>query len=145
MNEFVLLLSMIPGIEAMWASAYFICSSQFVLVPITVALNFFAVFVFLRLIDRALLPERIERFLQKRLDSKVRTFERWFQGYGMIVLIALVALPFSGIGSFTGALIGRVFGLSERKVFLSEFLGIALSLGPAFLIAHGVHNIFGIS
>lgn len=145
MNEVIVFLAMVPGIEAMWASVYFLCSKQEFLLPLAIILNFVSVFIFLKIIDKALLPERIEKFLERRLNKKIIKFEGWFQRYGSIVLIALIALPFSGIGSFTGALIGRVFELNKKKLYLSVLIGIALSLLPAFIIAHGIHNYLGIS
>ena len=136
---------MVPGIEAMWTSVYFLCSSQFLLLPFTVIMNFIAVIIFIKIVDMALLPERIEKFLEKRLNKKIIKFERWFQSYGSIVIVAAIALPFSGVGSFTGAIIGRIFGLDKKKLHLAVFLGIVLSVLPAFIIAHSINNYLGIT
>ena len=145
MNEILILLSMVPSIEAMWVSVYFLCSKQEFLLPFTIILNFISVLIFLKIIDAALLPEKIEKFLERRLNKKIIIFEKWFQRYGTIVLIVLIAMPFSGVGSFTGALIGRVFELNKKRLYLSVFLGISLSLLPSFIIAHSIHNYLGIS
>lgn len=134
---------MVPGIEARGASIYFLCSNQYVFIPLTIALNFFAILVFVYLLDSARIPGRIERFLENRAKKKAKLLEKWFSKYGNLAVFLLIALPSTGIGSFTGAFIGRVFELSGRKFYLVILLAIILSLIPSVLIAYGI-NIFGI-
>ncbi len=138
-----LLLSVVPAIEARGASLYFICTGKYWLVPVAVALNFFAVLAFLWLLDKAVVPARIERFLEKRAKKIMPKAEQWFKKYGNIAIFLLVALPSTGIGSFTGAFIGRIFGLKGRIFYLAIVAGIALSLVPVALLVYGI-SILGI-
>ncbi len=139
----LLLLSAVPGIEAMWVSAYLICANSLYLVPVAIMINFIAVIVFMKIIDTYKLPERVERFVVRRTDNKIKRFEKWFSKYGYIVLFLLIALPLTGIGSYTGAFIGRVLGLKKHVFYISIFLGIAVSVVFAFLIVYGI-NIIGV-
>ncbi len=139
----ILLLSLVPGLEARASSIYFICSGKYLFIPLAVALNFIAVLVFLKLLDKALVPNRVERFLESRADKIMNKAERWFKKYGNIAIFLLVALPSTGIGSFSGAFIGRVFELKGRSFYFAIILGILFSLLPAILIAYGI-SVLGI-
>ena len=146
MNILFLLLSIVPAIEARGAAFYFICAGSEYLAFILLAavmLNFAAVIVFLKLLDRAMIPGRIERFLDNRVNKRIKRIESWFKRYGNLAIFLLIALPSTGIGSFTGAFIGRVFELRGKIFYLSVLAGIALSLVPAVLIAYGI-NILGV-
>ena len=143
MEIIFLLLSMIPGIEARGSSIYFLCSNQYLFIPLTIILNFFAILVFVYLLDSAKVPKRIENFLENRARKKIKLIEKWFGKYGNIAILLLIALPSTGIGSFTGAFIGRVFGLRGKTFYLAILLAVIFSLIPSVLIAYGI-NIFGI-
>ena len=136
MNELVLLLSAVPAIEARGASVYFIYSGQWFFIPLTVVVNFLAVLLFMKLLDMGKIPNRLESFMQRRMDKAYRRIEKWFEKYGNVAILLLIALPSTGVGSFTGAFIGRAFGLKSRMFYASIFLGIALSLAISFPIAY---------
>jgi uncharacterized membrane protein len=137
------LLSAVPGIEAMWASAYLICAGSAQLIPFTIIVNFVSVSIFIKIVDTIRLPVKVEGFIARRVNSRIKKFEKWFGRYGYVILFVLISLPFSGIGSFTGAFIGRVLGLRKHVFYLYIFLGIAFSVVFAFLIAYGI-DIIGI-
>jgi len=138
------LLAAVPGIEAMWASAYLICAGALALVPLAILINFAAVVIFVHVVERVGLPARLERFLEHRVNSRVKRFEAWFSRYGYAVILVLVALPLSGIGSYTGAFIGRTLGLRRPVFYVCIFLGIVVSVLFAFLIAYGI-NVIGVT
>ncbi|MBI5347074.1 MAG: small multi-drug export protein [Candidatus Aenigmarchaeota archaeon] len=138
-----LFISAVPGLEARAAALYMMCTGNFILIPAAVLINFIAVLIFLRLLDSALVPERVERFLKKRARKAMHKAERWFKKYGNIAIFLLVALPSTGIGSFSGAFIGRIFGLRGYAFYLAIIFGIALSLIPAMLVAYGI-NVLGL-
>lgn len=139
MNEIiVLLLAAVPGIEAMWSSAYLICAGQYSLIPAAILVNFLAVVAFVYIVDRFSIPGKVEGFLQKRAERKVKKFEKWFGKYGYAVLFVLIGLPLSGVGSYTGAFIGRVLKLNKGAFYLALFFGISFSVIFAYLIAFGV-------
>jgi len=134
MNEFVVLLSMVPAIEAMWTSSYFFYTGQVFYIPLCVLLNFLAVALFIRILDGGMLPKRIERLLERRGKKAMKRAEKFFQKYGNVTLFFLIAMPFTGVGSFTGAFIGRVFGLEGRNFYLMLLGAISLSVFFGFLI-----------
>ena len=139
----VILLAAVPGIEAMWSSAYLICSNSMNLVPLAIVINFLAVMAFIKIIDNYKLPVKVENFIERRVNSRIKKFEKWFSKYGYVVLLILIGLPLSGVGSYTGAFIGRVLGLKKHIFYLCVFLGISFSVTFAFLIAYGI-DIIGV-
>ena len=141
MDMFVFL-SLIPGIEARGASFLLVCSNQWLLIPLAIVLNFVAIVVFIKILDAAKLPKKMENFLEKKLDKRIKKIESWFQKYGNYALFLLIALPLTGIGAFTGAFIGRVFGLKGTFFYFMIILAIILSIIPALLIAYGI-SLFG--
>ncbi len=144
MSEYSVFLSLVPGIEAMWTSAYLICSSRYSLIPLAVVLNFISVFVFIKLLDASKLPSIVNKFLEQKIYKKMNKLENWFNKYGSYAILLLISLPLSGIGSFSGAFIAKVFGISGFKLYSIIFISILLSLVPAFLISYGI-NIIGIT
>ena len=142
MNEWILLLSMVPAIEAMGASVYFFCSGQLLYLPLCVLLNFLGVFVFIKAMDRGMLPQRVEKFLERRREKAAKRIEGWFGRYGNIALFFLIAMPLTGIGSYSGAFIGRVFELKGAKFYLMILLAISFSLVFGFLIGSVANLIF---
>jgi len=142
MNEWIMLLSMVPAIEAMGASMYFFCSSQFIYMPLCILLNFIGVVVFIKILDREMLPQRVESFLEKRRQKAAKRIENWFGSYGNIALFFLIALPLTGIGSYTGAFIGRVFELKGARFYLMILVAISFSLVFGFLLGKFLNLVF---
>jgi len=142
MSLFFLLLSAVPAIEARGASIYFLCSGQWVFVPVTVAINFIAVLLFLKMLDMGRVPNRIESFFRRKAGRAFRRAEKLFERYGNIAIFLLIALPSTGIGSFTGAFIGRSLGLKGRVFYFSVFMGIVMSLAIAFPIAYMLNMLY---
>lgn len=142
MNEWIMLLSMVPAIEAMGASVYFFCSSQFIYLPLCILLNFIGVVVFIKILDREMLPQRVESFLEKRRQKAAKRIENWFGSYGNIALFFLIALPLTGIGSYTGAFIGRVFELKGARFYLMILVAISFSLVFGFLLGKFLNLVF---
>jgi uncharacterized membrane protein len=134
MNEWIVLLSIVPGIEAMWSSAYFFCSGQPAYILLAILLNFAGVVAFVKLLDKGMVPKRIESFLERRRRKAAERIERWFGKYGNIALFFLIALPLTGIGSYTGAFIGRVFGLRGAGFYLMLLAAISFSVVFGFVL-----------
>ena len=134
MNEWVILLSIVPAIEAMWTSSYFFFSNQVIYVPLCIILNFLGVVAFIKLLDKGMLPSRIEKFLERKGEKAMKRAECWFQKYGNFTLLILIALPFTGVGSYTGAFIGRIFELKGWSFYLMILCSITLSVIFGFLI-----------
>lgn len=137
-----LLLSMVPAIEARGATVYFVCSNQPAFIPAVVALNFIGVLLFLFVINRISIPKKIDMWLRRRIDSKKQKADRWFAKYGNFFIFLLVGLPLTGVGSYSGALLGRVFGLEGKIFYLTLIGGIILSLLPAIALGWGI-NLLG--
>jgi uncharacterized membrane protein len=87
-----------------------------------------------KLIDRGMLPPRIEKLLQRRAEKATMRVESWFQRYGNFSLFLLIALPFTGVGSYTGAFIGRVFQLKGTSFYLMILGSISMSVVFGYLI-----------
>ena len=142
MDLLFLLLSMVPAIEARGSSIYFLCAGQPLMVPITVILNFIAVVVFIKLLEWGKVPNVLESFLERRSGRVFDRVERWFERHGNLAIFLLIAVPSTGIGSFTGAFIGRTLGLRNRVFYISVFFGIALSLAISFPIAYLLNTLY---
>jgi uncharacterized membrane protein len=139
MDEIIaLILAIVPGIEAMWSSTYLICSNAINLIPFSILINFVGVVIFITIIDNFGLPKKLEHFLVKRAGNRISKFEKWFARYGYIILLLLVGLPLTGVGSYTGAFIGRTLGLRKHTLYIAVFLGIVISAMFAFLLAFGI-------
>jgi uncharacterized membrane protein len=142
MNEWIVLLSMVPGIEAMWSSAYFFCSGQPAYTILAILLNFASVVAFVKLLDMGMVPKRIEGFLEKRRKKAMERAEKWFKKYGNVVLFLLIAMPFTGVGSYTGSFIGRVFELKGLKFYLMVLSAISFSVAFGFLLGTFANLLF---
>ncbi len=133
---------MVPGIEAMWSSSYFFCSGQSAYILLAILLNFAGVVTFVKLLDRGMVPKRIEGFLEKRRKKAMDRAEKWFGRYGNAVLFLLIAMPFTGVGSYTGAFIGRVFELKGARFYLMLLAAISFSVVFGFLIGTFANLLF---
>ncbi len=133
-----LLIAAVPGLEARASTVYFVCSHSYYWIPLAIVINFIAVVAFIKIIDRFHVPDFVERLLRKRMRKNVDRVERWFTKYGDIAIFLLIALPANGVGSFSGAFIGRVFGLRGFWFYASVLAAIALSLIPAFFVGYGI-------
>lgn len=132
-----LLLSIIPGIEARGTSLYLLCSQNLSLIPFAVVLNFIGVFVFLKLLEKLLIPTRIENFLKRKTHGKIKKAEKLFEKYGDFAIFLLISIPSTGIGAYSGAFLGKVLGLKGWVFYLAIFLGILFSLLPLILVNLG--------
>ncbi|MBI3190697.1 small multi-drug export protein [archaeon] len=135
------LFSVVPGVEAMWSSAMLICLDAEYMIPLAIILNFAATVVFLEIVDRYGLPRKVESFIERKVNNRIKKFEKWFSRYAYVVIFILVGLPFTGVGSYTGAFIGRVLGLKKPLLFVSILLGIILSVTFSYMIIYGVNTI----
>ena len=142
MNEWIVLLSIVPGIEAMWSSAYFFCSGQLAYIPMAILLNFLGVVAFIKLLDRGMVPKRIESFLETRRKKAMDRAEKWFGRYGNIVLFFLIAMPFTGVGSYTGSFIGRIFELKGARFYLMILGAISFSVIFGFVLGTFANLLF---
>jgi uncharacterized membrane protein len=142
MNEWILLLSMVPAIEAMGASVYFFCSGQLLYLPLCIILNFLGVAIFIKAMDRGMLPQRVEKFLERRRQKAAKRIEGWFGRYGNVALFFLIAMPLTGIGSYSGAFIGRVFELKGAKFYLMLLAAISFSLVFGFFMGRALNLVF---
>jgi len=140
----ILLLSMVPAIEARVPTIYFVCSGQWLLIPLAVLLNFFGTVVFVSVIDRTSISARVNRFMEKKTGSKRQKIKKWFDKYGNAAMFMVIGLPSTGVGSYSGAFLGRVLGLKGRIFYASILLGIIVSLIPAVLIGLGI-NVLGVT
>jgi uncharacterized membrane protein len=142
MNEWIVLLSIVPGIEAMWSSAYFFCSGQLAFILLAILLNFLGVVAFIKLADKGMVPQRIESFFERRREKAAKRVEGWFGRYGNVALFLLIAMPFTGVGSYTGAFIGRVFELKGARFYLMILAAISFSVIFGFLIGSAFNLVF---
>ncbi len=141
MNWFGVLLSMVPGIEARGAGLYLACLGHHALIPFAILLNFISAAAFVMLLDSGRVPERVETLLERRSKKLAKRIESFFSRYGNVAIFLLIALPSTGVGSYTGAFIGRVFGLRNRLLYLSLFAGICVSVVAGILVAYAFGSI----
>jgi len=141
-NEFIAVsMAVVPGVEAMWSSAILICLDKEYMIPLAVIMNFIATVVFLEVVDRFGIPKKLEGFIENRVNNMIKKFEKWFSKYAYVVMFLLIGMPFTGIGSYTGAFIGRVLGLKKPMFYVSIFLGIMLSVIFSYMIIYGINTI----
>jgi len=134
----VLLLSFVPALEARVPTIYFVCSNQLLLIPVAVLLNFLGVVAFISIIDRTPLSEKVNNFMTKKTGSKRHKIKSWFDKYGNAAMFLMIGLPSTGVGSYTGAFLGRALGLKGVVFYLSVLAGILISIIPAILIGVGI-------
>lgn len=64
---------------------------------------------------------------------------RW-KKFGHWAIVAYVGVPIPGTGTWTGAIIASVLGMSPRKIIFSVFLGNLISALILSLVSNGVLN-----
>lgn len=127
---FVFLISMFPWIELRGAIPYGVLKAG--MDPLfTLSLSFIAnilviypSFVFLDFFFDLMKRTPLKRFIEKTQEKARPYVDR----YGMAGLALFVAVPLPGTGAYSGALAAHIFGLKNKKAFLSISAGV-LSAG----------------
>ncbi|MBS3056770.1 MAG: hypothetical protein J4473_05040 [Candidatus Aenigmarchaeota archaeon] len=138
-NVVFLLSSMVPAFEARGASLFFICTKQIEFVVISIILNFIGVIIFLKIMDATMLPEKLNSYIQSKNSKIMKRIEPWFEKHGNFALFLLLALPGTGIGSYTAGFIGKFFRTNTTLFYVLLFSAIIISVLPSFFVIYGVH------
>lgn len=81
----------------------------------------------------------LKRFIGWMDKITNKDLPKW-KKYGHWAIIAYVAVPIPGTGTWTGAIIASVLGMSPRKIILSVFCGNLISALILSLVSNGVLN-----
>lgn len=81
----------------------------------------------------------LKRFIGWMDKITNKDLPKW-KKYGHWAIVAYVAVPIPGTGTWTGAIIASVLGMSPRKIILSVFGGNLISALILSLVSNGVLN-----
>lgn len=81
----------------------------------------------------------LKRFIGWMDKITNKDLPKW-KKYGHWAIVAYVAVPIPGTGTWTGAIIASVLGMSPRKIILSVFSGNLISALILSLVSNGVLN-----
>ncbi|MBU0763040.1 MAG: small multi-drug export protein [Candidatus Altiarchaeota archaeon] len=126
---YTIVISMLPWIELRGSIPYGILKAGFE--PLTVFfVAFFSnivviypSFVFLDYFFELLNKTPLRRFIEKTQKKAKPYVDR----YGMLGLCFFVAVPLPGTGAYSGALAAHIFGLKNKKAFMSIIAGVFLA------------------
>ena len=81
----------------------------------------------------------LKRFIGWMDKITNKDLPKW-KKFGHWAIVAYVAVPVPGTGTWTGAIIASVLGMSPRKIILSVFFGNLISALILSLVSNGVLN-----
>jgi uncharacterized membrane protein len=141
----VLLITCIPWVELRGSIPYAIIKLGMnpVLVLVSaVAMNvavIYPAFVFLDWFFDIMRKTPLRRFI----DSTQRKAGPYVDRYGLLGLALFVAVPLPGTGAYSGSLAAHLFGMKNRRAFLSIALGVAAAGVAVTLISTVFRNTLG--
>ncbi len=84
-------------------------------------------------------PEKTEDDIK---TGKRAFFKKIVQQYGWIALLAITAIPCTGVGTWLGAIIARVAGLDKKKAAIAIFIGNCIATFLLVAVIAGVKILF---
>ncbi len=145
---YVFLLSLVPSFEGRYAVIVGItegCSIVEALLPSILGIVFLSVTlpIALPMVDSLMI--KLERTRLRKVAntylkyvSKVRKKAKPYLGWGLIGLIAFVALPLPGTGIWTGSLAAYIFGIRKKKAILALLIGGVFSVLITLTMSLGI-------
>ena len=86
--------------------------------------------------------------LTKKLQSIPNSVQSKLERYGCWALLALIAIPFTGLGCWLGALIARTTNMEKKPaaicIFFGNLIAIILLTGAIHSMIVGIETIFGL-
>ena len=76
--------------------------------------------------------------LKKQRKSLPESVHRYIQRYGCAALLALIAIPFTGLGCYLGAILARVTKLNRHRAAVCIFIGNAIAIAVMAGCVHGI-------
>lgn len=83
------------------------------------------------------------RFMKKFIDKTHEKAKPYIDKYGMVGLMLFVAVPLPGTGAYAGALAAHIFGMKNKKAFVSIALGVVIAGIVVILIATAFKETLG--
>jgi len=96
-------------------------------------------FVFLDWVFHLL--ERVP-FFRRQLERTRQKAKPYIEKYGMVGLALFVGVPLPGTGAYSGALAAHIFGMKDRRAFVSISAGVFLAGVAVTLMTAGVQGLF---
>ena len=72
---------------------------------------------------------------KKGIPEKFRTY---IQRYGCLALLVMIAIPFTGMGCWIGAMLARIMRLNKLKAAVCIFIGNAIAVLVMSGAVHGI-------
>jgi uncharacterized membrane protein len=141
----VLLITCIPWVELRGSIPYAIIKlglNPLLVLLSTVAVNIaiiYPAFVFLDWFFDLMRKTPLRVFI----DSTQRKARPYVDRYGLLGLALFVAVPLPGTGAYSGSLAAHLFGVKNRRAFLSISLGVAAAGVAVTLISTVFRNTLG--
>lgn len=111
----------LQGFSLPWSLVFLICvGANIVLGPVVYLLLDKVVHVFLKI-------KFLDRLYQRLLLKTQRKIKPYVDKYGAFGLIFFIALPIPGSGSYSGALGAYVLGVSHRKFWFINLIGVTIA------------------
>ena len=76
--------------------------------------------------------------LKKQRKSLPESVQKYIQRYGCAALLALIAIPFTGLGCYLGAILARVTKLNKHRAAVCIFIGNAIAIAVMMGCVHGI-------
>ena len=77
---------------------------------------------------------------QKRKKGIPEKFRRYLERYGSWALLALIAIPFTGMGCWLGAMLARIMHMDGKRAAIGIFIGNVIAVLVMTGCVHGIHT-----
>ena len=86
-----------------------------------------------------LYTDRLKRFGQEQKKKGIpETFRKYIEQYGSLALLVLIAIPFTGMGCWLGAMLARIMKLNKHRAAICIFIGNAIAVAILTGALHGI-------
>lgn len=139
-------ITLLPGIELRGSIPYGIFEGSlnpvnvFVVAVLTNILVIYPSFIFLDWFFDLLMKLPFAGYYIKKTRRKVKPY---VEKYGVMGLAVFVSVPLPGTGAYSGALASHIFGLENKKAFISISLGVFVAGVLVYLISTVFHESYG--
>ena len=85
-----------------------------------------------------LYTNRLNRFGQQQKKKGIPdTFRKFIERYGSLALLVLIAIPFTGMGCWLGAMLARIMHLDKKRAAVGIFIGNVIAVLVMNGVVHG--------
>lgn len=143
---YLIAITLLPGIELRGSIPYGIFEGSlnpvnvFVVAVLTNILVIYPSFVFLDWFFDLIMRLPLAGHYIKKTRKKAKPY---VDKYGILGLAFFVAVPLPGTGAYSGALASHIFGLENKKAFLSISAGVFIAGVLVFLISTVFRESYG--